>query len=121
MAKVFNKYYGTPKRHVMKLLKQGKHVLLCIDVKGARHVRQEFPTTVAIFIKTPSMKVLQQRLRQRASETEDSLGLRLEVARRELKEARHYDHVVINAVWESIPELGAHCLRGITERRRSSS
>ena len=59
-------------------------------------MRQEFPEAVSIFIKTSSMKILQERLRQRASETHASLSLRLDVARRELREAKHYDHVVVN-------------------------
>ena len=94
--KVFENYYGTPKRQVLNLLKKGKHVLLCIDVKGARHVRSEFPGAVSVFIKTPSMKVLQERLRQRASESQDTLSLRLKVAEQEMREAKHYSHTVIN-------------------------
>lgn len=94
--KVFDNYYGTPKRHVVDLLKKGKHVLLCIDVKGAGVVAREFPDAVKIFIKTPSIKVLKERLRQRASETQENLALRLKVARQELKEAKHYDRTVIN-------------------------
>lgn len=94
--KVFDNYYGTPKRRVLNLLKKGKHVLLCIDVKGARQVRREFPDAIGVFIKTPSMKVLQERLRRRASESNATMALRLKVARRELKEAAHYTHVVIN-------------------------
>ncbi len=95
--KVFVNYYGTPKRRALNLLKKGVHVLLCIDVKGGRTVRKEFPDAIKIFIKTPSMKVLEDRLRKRASEDHDSLSLRLKVARQELKEAKFYDHVVVNA------------------------
>jgi guanylate kinase len=94
--KVFENYYGTPKRQVLNLLKKGKHVLLCIDVKGGRHVRQEFPDALSIFIKTPSMTILRERLRERASESHDSLSLRLKVAREEMKEAKHYNYVVVN-------------------------
>ncbi len=94
--KVFGNSYGTPKRQVRALLKKGVHVLLCIDVKGARVVWGQFPQALRIFIKTPSMKVLRERLTRRASENHETLGLRLKVARRELKEARHYDHVVVN-------------------------
>lgn len=94
--KVFDNYYGTPKRQVLNLLKKGKSVLLCIDVKGAKRIREDFPEAVSIFIKTPSLQVLQDRLGQRASETAESLKLRLNVARHELKEAKHYDHVIIN-------------------------
>jgi guanylate kinase len=95
--KVFDHYYGTPKRHALNLLKKGINVLLCIDVKGAKTIGQEFPEALKIFIKTPSMKILESRLRARGSETKESLSLRLKIARRELKEAKFYDHVIINA------------------------
>ncbi len=94
--KVFGNYYGTPKRQALTLLNKGANVLLCIDVKGAAVVRKEFPDALNIFIKTPSMKALRDRLTKRASETCETLAARLRVARAELKEARHYDHVVIN-------------------------
>ena len=70
---------------------------MCIDVKGARSVAKEFPQALKIFIKAPSMKVLETRLKARGSESRENLALRLKVARRELKEAKFYDHVVINA------------------------
>ena len=107
--KVFDNYYGTPKRRAVNLLKRGKHVLLCIDVKGAAHVRREFPKAVSIFIKAPSMKVLQHRLRQRASESPEDLALRFNIAKQELKESRRYDHVVVN----SRLEKAARDLEGI--------
>jgi len=95
--KVFDHYYGTPKKQVVQLLKKGINVLLCIDVKGARTVAKEFPQALKIFIKAPSLKILEDRLKARGSESKESLRLRLKVAREELKEAKHYDHVVINA------------------------
>jgi guanylate kinase len=94
--KVFDQYYGTPKKQAMDLLEKGINVLLCIDVKGARTVAREFPQALKIFIKAPSLKVLESRLKARGTESRTSLELRLKVARRELKEAGHYDHVVIN-------------------------
>ena len=94
--RVFDNYYGTPKRRAMNLLKRGKHVLLCIDVKGAKTITKEFPDALKVFIKTPSMKVLQERLQKRASESQETLSLRLKVAKAELAQAKHYDHVVIN-------------------------
>ena len=95
--KVFDHYYGTPKKQALKLLKKGINVLLCIDVKGAKTVAQEFPQALKIFIKAPSLKILEARLKARGSESRGSLEARLKVARRELKEARYYDYVVINA------------------------
>lgn len=95
--RVFDNYYGTPKKQALNLLKKGVNVLLCIDVKGAKTVRQEFPKALKIFIKAPSMKILESRLKARGSESRESLEMRLKVARRELKEAKYYDHVIINA------------------------
>jgi len=79
--KVFDQYYGTPKRQVLKLLKKGIHVLLCIDVKGARNVVRAFPRALKIFIKAPSLKILEARLKARGSESRETLALRLKVAR----------------------------------------
>jgi len=94
--KVFDHYYGTPRSQALKLLKKGINVLLCIDVKGAKTVAEEFPQALKIFIKTPSMKILKARLKARGSESKDSLDLRLKIARHELKEAKTYNYVVIN-------------------------
>ena len=93
---VFDHYYGTPKKQALILLKKGINVLLCIDVKGAKNVAKEFPQALKIFIKAPSLKVLEARLKARGSENNESLSLRLKIARRELKEAKNYDHVIIN-------------------------
>lgn len=112
--RVFDNYYGTPKTQALNLLKKGINVLLCIDVKGAKTVSQEFPKALKIFIKTPSMKILEARLKARGSESRESLALRLSIARKELKEAKHYDHVVINAdlnkALESLQHIVCHDL-----------
>jgi guanylate kinase len=95
--KVFDQYYGTPKKQVLKLLKKVINVLLCIDVKGAKKIAREFPGALKIFVKAPSMRILEARLRARASEDKRTIDLRLKVASKELGQAKHYDHVVINA------------------------
>jgi guanylate kinase len=69
--KVFDNYYGTPKKHALALLHKGINVLLCIDVKGAKHLAQEFPDALKIFIKAPNMKVLEGRLRARVIVNDD--------------------------------------------------
>ena len=60
--KIFDHYYGTPKKCVADFLRGGKNVLLCIDVKGAKVVRRKFPKAISIFIKTPSLIETQIRL-----------------------------------------------------------
>jgi len=94
--KVFGNYYGTPNKNVRDLLRAGKNVLLCIDVKGAKTVRRKFPEAITIFIKTPSMAVLASRLRNRGSEKKNAVKERMETARKELREARKYQHVIVN-------------------------
>lgn len=94
--KVFGNYYGTPQKQVKDFLASGKHVLLCIDVKGARTVCRKFPQAVKIFIKTSSLAVLKERLHKRGSEARAGVEVRLETARRELREAKRYDHIIVN-------------------------
>lgn len=94
--KVFDNYYGTPKKAVKDLLVQGKHVLLCIDVKGAKVVHRIFPDALSVFIKTPSLAVLKERLEARAQDTPQSRALRLEIAQKELLEAEHYNFQIVN-------------------------
>ncbi|MDP2652437.1 MAG: guanylate kinase [Candidatus Omnitrophota bacterium] len=94
--KVFDRYYGTPRKAVMDLLRRGKHVLLCIDVKGARVVWEQYPQALRIFVKTPSLTELKRRLKSRGTENPKDLKIRLQTAREELRETRHYDRVVVN-------------------------
>ncbi|MBL8014317.1 MAG: guanylate kinase [Candidatus Omnitrophica bacterium] len=94
--KVFDNYYGTPKKVVKDLLAQGKHVLLCIDVKGAKVVQKIFPNAITVFIRTRSLSVLKRRLESRGQDDPDSRELRLKIARSELKEAKLYDFQIIN-------------------------
>lgn len=94
--KVFENYYGTPKKGVRDLLASGQNVFMCIDVKGARVVCKKFPKAVRIFIKTPSVAVLKKRLLGRGSEDKKELKLRLRTALKELKEAKKYDYVISN-------------------------
>ncbi|MDO8579918.1 MAG: guanylate kinase [Candidatus Omnitrophota bacterium] len=94
--KVFGNYYGTPQKGVKDLLKEGKNVLLTIDVKGANVVRRKLPHAITIFVKVPSLAILKERLKQRGTETNQSLSLRMKVASEEMKQAREYDYVIVN-------------------------
>ncbi len=94
--KVFQAYYGTPRNNVLLNLRQGRSVILCIDVKGAKTVARKFPQACRIFIQPPSMVVLKERLESRQSESSRERNLRLKEARREMKEACSFDHVIIN-------------------------
>jgi len=94
--KVFSNCYGTPQKNVCDLLNHGQHVLLCIDVKGARKVYRRFKSAVTIFIKTPTWDDLKQRLKERDTDDAETIALRLKVAKEELLEAKNYKHVIVN-------------------------
>ena len=103
-AEVHGHYYGTRREDVERELASRKCVVLEIDVQGARRVKSLFPEALLIFIMPPSSSVLQERLRHRGSEEEDSLALRMENALREMDQASLYDRVVVNDDLESALE-----------------
>ena len=88
--------YGTPRAYVEEKRRAGMHVLLDIEVQGARQVRERVPEAIKIIIIPPSLQVLEQRLRGRGTETEEQIQRRLARARGEYREADFYDYVVIN-------------------------
>ena len=88
--------YGTPRAYVEEKRRAGMHVLLDIEVQGARQVRERVPEAIKIFIIPPSLQVLEQRLRGRGTETEEQIQRRLARARGEYREVDFYDYVVIN-------------------------
>jgi guanylate kinase len=89
-------FYGTPASPVFDSLALNKTVLLEIEVIGALQVRDIAPNTLFIFIKTPTFKVLEERLMARGTESEQAVFQRLRLARKELAEAHWYDHQLIN-------------------------
>ncbi len=95
-AEVHGNRYGTLRSTIAGVLGAGKHVLLAIDVQGARQVVAAFPEAVTIFVVPPSIEVLVERLKARRSESAEALTLRLQNARTELREAERYQHVVEN-------------------------
>jgi guanylate kinase len=95
-AVVHGNRYGTLRSTIARVMAEGKHVLLAIDVQGARQVVQAFPEAVTIFVVPPSVEVLVARLMARRSESQEALALRLRNAQRELQEAEHYQYVVEN-------------------------
>jgi guanylate kinase len=95
-AEVHGQRYGTLRAEVERILASGRHVMLDIDVQGARQVTAAFPDAVTIFVVPPSVEVLVARLLGRKSEDAEALALRLRNARMELLEAPRYQHLVEN-------------------------
>ncbi|MBR2694874.1 MAG: guanylate kinase [Thermoguttaceae bacterium] len=88
--------YGTLTEPVVRLLDEGKWVVLEIDVKGARQVLRTFPDAVTVFVLPPSFDDLEKRLRGRGTESEESLAKRLAQAKSELASADEYKYRVVN-------------------------
>ncbi len=95
-AAVYNNFYGTPKAPVFENLEQGRDVLFEVDVHGARSIKRKYPEAVAIFVMTPDFAVLEQRLRGRGTESEDSIRTRLGSAKHELSKYELFDYIVFN-------------------------
>lgn len=103
-AKIFNEFYGTPKKYVKHLLAKGQDVLLSIDVQGAMKIKRLGMRAVYIFILPPSMAKLKERLVGRSTDTKKAIAKRLRVAKRELSYLERYDYVVVNNMLESAIE-----------------
>lgn len=95
-AKVHGDYYGTLKDTVVKVLSEGKDLVLDVDVQGGLCIKQKCPESVLIFIMPPSLAELEKRLRDRGTESETVLQRRLGIAEKEMKAADQYDFQVWN-------------------------
>jgi guanylate kinase len=89
-------WYGTPIDQVRGILAAGRDAILTISPEGARNVRRQVPDALLIFVMPPSLEDLDDRLRQRGSESEASLERRRRDAERWMAESDDYDHVVVN-------------------------
>lgn len=95
-ADVFGNYYGTHESELIKARSEGYDLILDIDVKGARQLRERVPEAVSIFILPPSREVLEQRLRYRSQDTEEVIARRLKEAVDEIRDYSQYDYVLVN-------------------------
>lgn len=96
-AEVHGNLYGTSKPAVVAQLEAGIDVVLDIDVQGAAIVRQEAAIpAVSLFISPPSLEELEKRLRGRETDSEETILLRLQNARNEMRAAVAYDYLVVN-------------------------
>jgi guanylate kinase len=95
-AAVHGNLYGTPLANVHEAQRRGQHLLLDIDVQGARQIRARLPEAVQVFVLPPSGRVLAQRLRGRGTEAPGALARRLRNAAGEVRAAAEFDYVVVN-------------------------
>lgn len=95
-AEYCGNYYGTPKAYVDEQLKNGKNVILDIEVQGAMQIKEKFPDTLMMFVIPPSIEVLLQRLRKRGTESEEVIKRRITQAKTECTYMDKYEYLVIN-------------------------
>jgi len=93
---VHGDYYGTLKETVEGLIKSGKRVLFDIDVNGAFSIKENYPEAILFFIKPPSRDELIKRLKERKSETYETIRRRLERLEYEYAQADQFDHIILN-------------------------
>ena len=95
-ARVHGNYYGTSKKEIDRICCDGKIPIFDVDVQGARTLKGTLAGAVYIFIIPPSRKVLESRLRNRKTDSEEQIQIRLGNAIRELGEYAQYDYIVVN-------------------------
>ncbi len=116
-AEVHGNLYGTSAAVVEAARAAGRDLAMDLDVKGGLSVKRRDPGAVLVFLMPPSMEVLEERLRRRASDAEDQIRLRLRNARTEIEQWRSFDYVVLNEEIEVAVAEVAHIVAA--ERRRA--
>jgi guanylate kinase len=118
-AEVHGHFYGSPQAVVDEALRSGGIAVFDIDVQGGRAIQRKYPEAILVFVLPPTMDELERRLRERGTETEESIRRRMLAARAEMENGvTLYDYIIINdAVHQAYVELEAvvaaeRCRRG---------
>jgi guanylate kinase len=117
-AMVHGNYYGTPKSFIDETLERGLHIIMDIDVFGKKTFDKAYPNAIGILILPPDLQVLEQRLRGRKSDSDETIKTRLKNAETEISFAHRegkYEYTVINAnlkkAKEELKKLVEDCIR----------
>ncbi|MDO5387918.1 MAG: guanylate kinase, partial [Clostridia bacterium] len=89
-------YYGTPKKYVLDQINSGNNIILEIEVQGAMQVKAAVPEAVLIFMTTPDVTVLRERLEGRQTEEQAVIDERISIALNEIEYLDCYDYLIIN-------------------------
>jgi len=118
-AEVHGNLYGTLRSEIARVLSRGQHVIMDIDVQGARQLRVAYPDAVTVFVLPPSGEVLLDRLRARKTESPEQLVARLHSALQELGAVDEYEYVVVNDKLDlSVQRVGAILDAEVVSRER---
>lgn len=116
-ARVHGHWYGTPRRFVEETLRQGKDVVLSIDVQGGAQVKKSFADAVFVFILPPSSAVLLERITRRGTDYAGEIRKRLSAAQEEIRHASAYDYMVINDKLEDAVSALSSIIQSERQRR----
>ena len=90
-------YYGTLKNEVNRIWNQNNYVIFDIDVIGGLNIKKMYnDKALSIFIMPPSIELLEERLRKRLTDNEESIKIRVEKARKEMEFANNFDNIIVN-------------------------
>jgi guanylate kinase len=95
-AEVHGNYYGTTKKEVDRILQTGHTPIFDVDIQGTKALKKNLSDGVFVLIVPPSLNVLEQRLRDRKTESEDQIRIRLQNASEEIKNYKLFDYIVKN-------------------------
>lgn len=115
---VHGRLYGTPAQPVAVALNSGKHMILDIDVEGAKEVFRKLPAAVGIFVSAPDTETLEDRLRLRGTDSEKSIRTRMVNALTEMESAPQFRHRIINDDLETAVRELASIVRQETTKVR---
>ena len=111
-------YYGTLKSELERIWKEGRVPIFDVDVKGGLSLKTYFgSTSLAVYVKPPSLETLESRLKNRGSETEETLRKRLERAEFELGFEKQFDFMIINETLEKACSEAASAIKGFLDRK----
>ncbi len=120
-AEVFDNFYGTPRKEVQELLSAGHNVILEIDWQGAEQVRSNMPDCESIFILPPSVTELEQRLRGRATDSNEVIARRLADSLADLTHWTDFDYAVVNDQLDQAVNALQTIFAGANEQQKTSS
>lgn len=107
-----NQFYGTLKSEIRRIWDEGKTVIFDVDVKGGLNIKKYFgDNALAIFVEPPTIEELENRLRKRGTETDESLRKRVEKAEYELSFAPKFDKIILNDNLDDAREEMLHTIR----------
>lgn len=111
--KIYGDYYGTLKSETEKLILYNKLIIFELDVKGCLSLKKVYPEAILIFILPPSLEALEYRLRNRKTEDEETIKVRLARAKMEIEQAKYFDYKIVNDNFERACEEVKEIVRRI--------